>query len=149
MFNGSASGNAAADFLLGQFSSVEQVQASQSLYTQTLPAFFVQDDIRITRRLTLNLGVRYEPDSGYLAKDNILATFIPGIQSAVFPNAPLGLLYPGDAGLPRSIIGSRLNDFAPRAGLAWDVRGVSNIYGGAPFNGVSPFRGPTSQTPRP
>ena len=49
--------------------------------------------------------------------------FSTGKQSTVFPKAPPGLLYPGDNGLPASIVGSRMNNFAPRVGLAWDVRG--------------------------
>ncbi len=185
-FTGSASGNAAADFLLGRFDSYRQVTGLTSRLRQNLPSLFVQDDWRISRRVTVNLGVRWEPYFGYRSEDHQLMLFAPGKQSSVFPRAPGGLLFPGDQGVAESVVGSRLNNFGPRAGLAWDVfgngqtsvrlgagkffvpltRGISlnrftliqpfttditvlggdtnNIFGRAPFNGVSPFPRPLS-----
>jgi hypothetical protein len=186
LFNGSVTGDAAADMLLGKFYSLHQVTGLTSRLRQTLPSFFAQDDFKFSRRITINLGLRWEPYFGYVSENSQLMQFDPGKKSTAFPKAPAGLLYPGDNGLPASIIGSRLNNFAPRAGLAWDVRGdgktsiragfgvfwvpmtiginlnrftliqpfttdltvfggdAYNIFGGAPFNGISPFPRPSA-----
>jgi len=121
--NGSASGNAAADFLLGYFASFRQISGFASRLHQILPSFFAQDDIKVSRRVTLNLGLRWDPTRAYYSENDLLMSFAPGRQSQLFPKAPSGLLYPGDSGLPRSIIGNRLSNLAPRVGVAWDVRG--------------------------
>ena len=60
--------------------------------------------------------------------------FVPGAQSMVLPSAPTGLLYPGDPGVTRGLIATQKNAFAPRVGVAWDLRGnaktvVSAAYG--------------------
>ena len=55
-FTGAQSGNAAADFLLGKFNSYRQVTGLTSRVRQNLPALFVHDDFRLSRRLTLNVG---------------------------------------------------------------------------------------------
>ncbi len=122
-YNGYASNNSAVDFLLGYASQFRQQQPTISRLHQIVPNFYVQDDFRVTRRLTLNLGLRWDPFFGYTSERNKLSTFIPGKQSAVFPLALPGLLYPGDDGLPDSIVGNRLNNLAPRVGIAWDVFG--------------------------
>ncbi len=123
-FTGAASGNAAADLLLGRFNSFRQVTGLTSRIRQNLPSLYIQDDFRISRTVTLNLGLRWEPYNGYVSEDNQMMLFAPGQQSTVFPKAPAGLLFPGDNGLPGSIVGSRMNNLAPRVGLAWDVFGT-------------------------
>ena len=122
-FNGQATGDAAADFLLGNFNSYQQETGFSLRLRQTLPSFYFQDDIKVSRRLTLSGGLRWEPVTGYSSEDKQLSTFEPGKQSTLFPNATNGLLYPGDDGLPSSIVGTRWNNLAPRVGVAWDVRG--------------------------
>lgn len=96
--------------------------------------WYVQDTYRLTSRLTVNAGLRYELPFPYTEIRNRLNLFEPGVQSTVFPSAPAGLLFPGDAGVPRGLIPAEKNAFAPRLGLAWDVRGnakwvVSAAYG--------------------
>ena len=46
-----------------------------------------------------------------------------GTQSTVKPDAPRGILFPGDPNVPDKTIESDLNNFAPRVGLAWDING--------------------------
>ena len=122
-FNAFATGNAAADFLLGQYNQYRQISPLVTRLRQTLPSLFVQDDLRLTRTFTLNLGLRWDPFLAWISENDVLSAFRAGAKSTVFPKMGAGLLYPGDAGLPRSIVGNRYNNFAPRAGFAWDVRG--------------------------
>lgn len=122
-FTGSGSGSPAADLLLGRFDQFRQITGLTARLRQNLPSLFAQDDIRLTRRVTVNLGVRWEPYFGYESEDRQLLLYRPGQQSTVFPKAPSGLVYPGDEGVPDSIVGARWNNFAPRASVAWDVRG--------------------------
>jgi outer membrane receptor protein involved in Fe transport len=95
---------------------------------------YVQDTYKATPRLTLNLGVRYDMPSPYTEAHNRQTLFIPGRQSTVMPNAPAGLLYPGDAGVPGGLIPTFKKGFAPRLGMAWDPTGnskwlVTSAYG--------------------
>jgi Carboxypeptidase regulatory-like domain/TonB dependent receptor len=95
---------------------------------------FAQDDYKVTSRLTLNLGLRYELPLPATENKNRVNLFVPGAQSKVIPNAPPGLLYPGDPGVPAGLIPAEKTAFAPRVGFAWDPRGdaktvVSAAYG--------------------
>jgi hypothetical protein len=122
-FTGSVTGNAAADMLLGKFDSYHQVTGLTSRLRQSLPSLFFQDDYKLSRRVTVNLGLRWEPYFGYVSEDHQLMLLAPGRQSTFMPKSPAGLLFPGDSGVPSSVVGSRTTNLGPRAGLAWDVRG--------------------------
>jgi outer membrane receptor protein involved in Fe transport len=96
--------------------------------------FYGQDTYRVTSRLTLNLGLRYELPFPNTELHNEQNLFVPGAQSKVFPNAPAGLLYPGDPGVPAGLISTQKTGFAPRVGLAFDPTGsakwlISAAYG--------------------
>jgi outer membrane receptor protein involved in Fe transport len=93
-----------------------------------------QDTYKVTPRVTLNLGLRYELPFPSTERNNEVNLFAPGAQSRVLPNAPAGLLYPGDPGVPAGLIPTQKTAFAPRAGVAWDMLGngktvVSAAYG--------------------
>src|SRR5712691_2291901 len=81
---------------------------------------YVQDTYKVTPHLTLNLGLRYELPSPYTEIQNRQSLWVPGAQSKVMPSARLGLLYPGDTGVPAGLIPTEKKAFAPRVGLAWD-----------------------------
>jgi len=84
---------------------------------------YAQDTYRVTSRLTINAGVRYELPVPYTELRNRLSLFQPGKQSTVMPDAPAGLLYPGDSGVPAGLIPTDYKAFAPRFGIAWDPNG--------------------------
>ena len=95
---------------------------------------YAQDTYKVTSRLTLNAGLRYELPFPYTEIKNRMNLFEPGVQSKVFPTAPAGLVYPGDPGVPAGLIPTQKTGFAPRVGFAWDVKGnaewvVSAAYG--------------------
>ena len=96
--------------------------------------FYGQDTFKVTPRFTLNLGLRYDLPFPYTELHNLQNLFVPGAQSKVLPNAPAGLLYPGDPGVPAGLIPTQKTAFAPRVGFAWDPTGsakwiVSGGYG--------------------
>jgi carboxypeptidase family protein/TonB-dependent receptor-like protein len=123
-FNGQYTGNAAADFLLGLPAQFRQGGGDPLMDGTSMQyAAFLQDEFRLSPRLTVNLGLRYELARPFYEKDDKLNTFRPGEQSVRFPAAPAGLLYPGDPGIPRGTYEADKNNVAPRVGVAWDPTG--------------------------
>ncbi len=117
------SGSSLADFLLGLPYSFAQSTARFDDDRTQLYGFFAQDDWKAAPKLTLNLGLRYEWAQPMYNAHGYHASFVPGVQSTVYPNAPLGLVYPGDQGLPRSMYYPDGNNLAPRVGFAFDPKG--------------------------
>jgi len=145
-FDGFASGNGIADFLLGELTSVTRRPYIDLGMRSMNSAFFVQDDIRISKRLTVNLGLRYEllgPFGEYrgVERSNVKipqnANFRFGVQSQVIPSAPLGLLFTGDKApdAPNGFSSAMTNvdrmQIQPRIGFAYDLLG----------NGTTSLRG--------
>ncbi len=126
-FDGSVTTNAFADFLIGKPRSLDQ----GSPYDRVVKGYnwyvFVQDDYRISSRLTLNLGLRYELFRPYHHVHNWTNTYRAGQQSTVSPGAPPGMVFPGDAGISRGLVPVDKNNFAPRLGFAWDPRGDGKL----------------------
>jgi hypothetical protein len=123
-FNGVQTGNAAADFLLGLPSQLRRTTTNQAqdgigwLYSG-----YAQDEWRASSRLTVSAGLRYEVSKPFVDKNDALNAFHPGVQSQRFPNAPAGLVYPGDPGVPRGTYATDKNNVAPRLGVVWDLTG--------------------------
>ncbi|HWC00464.1 MAG TPA: carboxypeptidase-like regulatory domain-containing protein, partial [Bryobacteraceae bacterium] len=126
-FNGTRSGDEFADFLMGafyQFSGGFGVRTNDNL--QDAPSVFFQDEFKATSRLTLTFGVRWEPFFPWTDRyDRLegLAGIQNRAQSQRFPDAPPGILFAKDPGVPRTISGPDKNNFAPRFGFAWDIFG--------------------------
>jgi outer membrane receptor protein involved in Fe transport len=91
---------------------------------------FAQDDWKIGRNFMVNLGLRWEYNSPITDQRDRFLTLHPGRQSVAFPDAPVGLLYPGDEGVSRSTYHRDWNNFSPRLGMVWDVYGKLAIRGG-------------------
>ncbi|MBC8165340.1 MAG: TonB-dependent receptor, partial [Bryobacteraceae bacterium] len=116
-------GSAYATFLLGEVSSasvtthVGQTQSAKNF------SGYVQDDWKITRRLTLNLGLRWDLQTQPVERNNGTSNFDP---SCKLPNGLTGCtVYAGVNGQPRAFRQNDYNDFAPRFGFALDVFGNS------------------------
>jgi hypothetical protein len=119
-FNGYASGYGVADFFLGlPYNLVQSAYGEAGDMRAPGYGAFFQDNVRLSPRLTLNLGVRFEPFIPYVDAAHRVSHFRPGQQSVVYPNAPNGLLFPGDPGVPEGGTNSDINNFAPRVGFAW------------------------------
>ena len=131
-FNGTNGGQGIGlvDFLLGRPSSFQQGSPGLFYYRLNFAGLYLQDSWKLTPRLTLNPGLRWEPYLPVYVDDIGLSyfdrsAFDAGVKSTVFPNAPAGLKFPGDAGMPggRRVGFHRMAEFAPRLGLAWDPTG--------------------------
>lgn len=122
-FDGSKSGNALADYLLGVPRTMNQDAPINKIDNGWYYGLYVEDDFRIHPRLTLNIGLRYDLQLPMTDPQNRKLTFVPGVQSMRVPSAPLGLLFAGDPGVGRGMVSADTNNFAPRLGLAWDPIG--------------------------
>jgi hypothetical protein len=155
-FDGSATGNGLADFLLGEVTNASRRPLIDLGMKSWNSSYFFQDDFRVSRRLTLNLGLRYEllgPFAEYrgVERSNVQipqnANFRFGIQSTVIPSAPLGLLFTGDKapdapdGFTSAMTGLDKKQIQPRFGFAYDLfgdgktslRGSYGLYSNAHF----------------
>ena len=117
----SNAGTAFADFLLGQMASWRQQNISVMRLYNTFFSAYVQDDIKLTPKLTLNLGMRWDPKFYPTDAYHQRATFVPGVKSVMYPNAPLGLLFYGDSGVGDPVLPGDWNNLAPRVGIAYQL----------------------------
>lgn len=124
-FNGQYSGNAFADFLLGAASSTNLSKEAFLQYRAPYTHFFAQDDWRLSKRLTFNIGLRYELNPPAIEKENRIANF--DIDSD--PTNPK-LIQPGDPGVNRALQGQSYNQFAPRFGFAYTFPGDKTVLRG-------------------
>jgi len=142
-FNGYATGNALADFLLGDVKTLTQT-AGKAKYTRGHQfAAFAQEAWRVTSKLNLNLGLRWEPFFPYTdpVKGQI-GGYVAGAQSTRFPLAPPGMLFAGDAGFPSGGMYRNIDNFSPRIGAAYSVRAGSHpteVRGGIGMFYIEPF----------
>lgn len=124
-FNGSNTGLGLADFMTGRMTSFLQGNSVHDYWHHTYFGMYAQDSWRLAN-LTINYGLRWEP---FLPAQNTTgytnhfsrAWFDANRRSAVYPQAPAGLMFPGDEGFPKGtgFYGARWGQIAPRLGVIW------------------------------
>jgi len=129
---GIGSGNDRADFLLGAPDFFEQFPRGFSAIRSHQYSVFAQDEWKVTSRLVLTLGVRYEYNTPKSDPQKRQYMILPGVQSLRYPNAPTGLVFTGDPGTSSGIPFPDKNNWAPRIGFAWDPsgNGKTSVRGG-------------------
>jgi len=88
-----------------------------------------QDSWRAFPTLTLNYGLRWEFLEPWYDIQNKVLTYLAGEQSQVFPNAPVGVVAPGDPGIPRTLSKVQYGHLAPRFGLVWAPAVIDGLLG--------------------
>ena len=134
MFNGTITGRGLSDLMVGAVGSLEHGVPNLLIMDMNYIGLYGQDQWRMSDRVTVNYGVRWEP---YLGQQMLYGgasifdhdNFLNNVKSQVFVNAPAGMLYPGDAGFPKgkSAYNIKWLDVSPRLGLAWDVTGDGRL----------------------
>ena len=127
-FYGTETGSDIADFLLGVSTFYNQADSQTYYARHKYASAFYQDSWRATSNLTLNFGVRWDLMQYWSEKYNQIPTFNLGQQSKVFPDAPRGLIYPTDDGVPNTLV-PQGNRFAPRFGIAYSPSKSGGILG--------------------
>ena len=118
-FNGQYTGSGLADFLLGYMSQYEQGAGEIADISGWQIGPFVQDEFRLRPNLTLNVGVRWDPNLAPDSAGGRGAAFVSGQQSTVFPNAPVGLIFPGDKNMTSALMPNSYGYWQPRVGISW------------------------------
>lgn len=131
-----------SDFLVGETSAsggFSQDAPIPSLQHQDIFSIYAQDAWKVTRKITVTAGLRWDPFFGHtvpggidvvnisLADIDACANGVGAgcIHSTKFPAAPVGYLFPGDPGGPQGnkLTPNDLNKWSPRIGVAWDPKG--------------------------
>src|SRR6266403_1492356 len=151
-FDGTFTGNDFADFLLGDAKSYQELAVQDhGLWNNVSWASYVQDNWRVNRRLTLNLGLRwdgvphtyeannrmgnfynslYDPaKKALLNPDGTINSASPGLgfsPNSILAGVPLylnGIGIPGQNGIPKGLVDNHWASFGPRIGFAYDLLG--------------------------
>jgi hypothetical protein len=131
--DGAATGLPLADFLVGKLAAnngLQQAAPNTLDMAQTYLGVYAQDTWRMGPRVTLNYGVRWEPFFPQQLVNGAVyqydqTRFNQNVHSTVFPGAPAGLYFPGDAGFPtKAGMLTQWKNLGPRVGIAWDPTGT-------------------------
>ncbi len=147
----SYTGGYLADYMLGAASGYMQGAGEIADVAGWQMGPFIQDDWKIRPDLTINLGLRWDPNTPPVSQGDRGAAWVPGAntvagfansapgkQSIVFTNAPAGLLFPGDPGVPNTLMKSDYGYWEPRIGLAYQPKALPHTVfhaGGGIFTG--------------
>ena len=118
-FDGGETGNDFADYLLGAPDLFNQT-SHQLLDSRTKYfALYAQDAYKVRSDLTINYGLRWDVSQPFYDTQNRIQTFVPGVQSKIYPDSPRGFVFPDDPGIPSTLAPTQYNRFAPRLGIAY------------------------------
>jgi hypothetical protein len=125
---GGTGADANLDFLTGALNTYQQSKAQQNALRAPIPSLYIQDAYHVTKRLVLSAGVRWDPEFvpvDYFHRGSTfdMASFLSNTHSTVFPNAPAGSFYHGDAGVPSAFTQNSPWQFSPRIGITLDPTG--------------------------
>ena len=126
-FSGYATGFGLADWLLGDVANFEQGAFQNSPVRGWQLGVYAEDQYKLSPRMTVTAGLRWEPDIAGTSLNGGLA-FVPGAQSGRYTNAPPGLLYPGDPGVNAALRPSNYLYFQPRIGIAWQPLSPRTVF---------------------
>jgi len=147
-FTGVYSNDPLLDFLMGYMPSFTQTLQQDYSYRQTLVALYGQDTIRLTSRLVMNVGLRWEPTlpaHDYFNRGSVfsLQGYTAGKVSQVFPNGPAGQYFWGDPGVTKSFTSDHWLNLSPRIGFVFDPFGngktTIRVGGGVLFDSLGTF----------
>ena len=119
-FDGSITKDSLADFMLGRAIRLSQASPLDTDQRYTVQGYFIQDTWKLSQRVTLSLGLRWELYPIFKDRFGKMTSYVAGAKSTRFPNAPQGLVFLGDSAYPYR---DDNNNLAPRLGIAWDVFG--------------------------
>jgi hypothetical protein len=120
-FNGQYTGFPLSDFLLGYVSSFSQGAGESGSESGWMTGFYLQDQFKPSANVTLTAGLRWDPNFPLAVKNGRGAAFVPGQQSTRYPNAPEGLVFPGDKGISDGLMPTTYGYFEPRVGVVWQA----------------------------
>lgn len=124
-------GSDLASLLLGYPASGSANQPTKLFQFVRYYAGYVQDDFRITPKLTLNIGLRYEYETGLRARDNALIVgFDRNVANPIGAPAKGGVMYAGLNGNPTECCNLSNKKFGPRVGFAWSLNSKTTVRGG-------------------
>jgi hypothetical protein len=130
----SVSDNYWADFLFGNTSSYSLANYFVAHLRQTMHNAYAQDDWKVSPRLTLNLGLRWEYGSPYSEQNNYVSNFDPITQTMLTTSPGAGgvgvtpVNFGGVYG--KTLMDPDLNDFGPRIGFAYSIDNKTVLRGG-------------------
>ena len=127
-FNGQFTSDPLLDFILGTPNSLVQGNPEQTGVRQNYIALYGQDNVQINPKLNVHVGLRWEP---FLPETDVAgrgvyfsqSAFNAGAKTSKYTNAPIGLQFAGDPGVPSSYINGKMANFSPRIGLVFDPSG--------------------------
>ena len=136
-------GNGLATFLLGTPTSGTAGVTSDTTVSMNHSALFIQEDWKVSGKLTLNLGLRWEYEGPVKERRNIFPNFDPAIASPLkvpgLSDLRGGLVFPGTGGLPKGLTDRSLNDFGPRFGFAYQLDARTVFRGGYGISYIPTF----------
>jgi hypothetical protein len=137
-FSGDSTGTGLSDFILGSIRTYNQSNGLRLRLRGIMTSLYIQDNFHLNPRLTLNFGLRWEPSIPWqdlYGQQDIFRpdAYAAGTTTKIFQNAPPGLFFPGDPGVPPNGNYPDWNNFGPRVGFAWSpsANGKTSVRGGA------------------